>query len=304
MILPVKVSVTEEGTRLGRWLMRHYGDANMIAVRKMCRSGEIRINSKRCTPDNILIAGDVIRIPPMITNGRPGIEKKQIEHKITFSLEELEKLRKVIIHNDEDIVVFNKPAGLAVQGGGGIKKSLDKMAAALFPNDTVLLVHRLDKETSGIIVVAKNQIAAQKLAYDFQTKNVHKEYLALLAGNVSQKSGTITEQINGKGAVTEYSVIGELKDHLTFVRFLPQTGRKHQLRIHAAFALGTPIVGDDLYGSRSDIGGMKSFLSPGHLYLFAQKISFRHPRTNKILTIKANAPEWMRSVATLCEIEL
>ncbi|MDR3208699.1 MAG: RluA family pseudouridine synthase [Rickettsiales bacterium] len=298
MIAPIKVSATEDGTRLYRFLLRHYPGSNMILVRRLCRSGEIRVNSKRCGENATLKSGDLVRVPPVIQNRRTETARTG------FSLADLEKLRQRIIHDDEDVVVFDKPAGMAAQGGGGIRKPLDKMAAALFPNDTVLLVHRLDKETSGIIVVAKNHAAAQKLARDFQTKDVKKTYIALLAGGVRPKKGIIDEPVDGKKAVTRYDVLGELKDYLSFVRFSPETGRKHQLRVHSAGALGAPIVGDDVYGSRRLDGKLKTVLSPNRLHLFASKITFRHPKTGKLLTISAAVPEWLRSVADLCDVRL
>jgi 23S rRNA pseudouridine955/2504/2580 synthase len=271
-------------------------------TRKLCRSGEIRINSKRCSGTDVLKAGDLIRIPPIVAN-KQSVPQRKTEA-LGFSLQDLEKLRQSIIHHDEDIVVFNKPAGLASQGGNGIKKSLDKMAQALLPNDTVLLVHRLDRETSGVIVLALNQMAAQKLSKAFQTKEVRKEYIAALSGKVSPKQGEIAEPVDGKKAITVYKVLGELKNTLTFVRFFPMTGRKHQLRRHSAHSLGAPIVGDELYGGRSFDGKLKTLISTKHLYLFASKITFRHPRTEKPLTISATMPEWMRQVADLCEIEI
>ena len=302
---PVKVSATEDGIRLHRYFGRHYPTTNLLLVRKLCRSGEIRINSKRCREGDILKAGDLVRVPPFAQN-RPEA-KTPGDAEDGFSMSDLEKLRQCIIHDDNDIVVFDKPAGLAVQGGSGIKKSLDKMAAALFPLDTVLLVHRLDKETSGIMVVAKNQIAAQKLAKAFQTKEVAKEYVAVLSGGVKGGGGgggEIDSPVDEKKAVTKYEVLGGLKNNLTFVRFRPETGRKHQLRVHSKEALGAPIIGDDLYGGRKFDGKLKAILSPSHLYLVANKITFRHPRTGKLLTIKVAVPEWMRQVAELCEIEL
>jgi len=302
MIAPIKISPTEDGIRLHRWLGRHYPNASMIMARKLCRSGEIRINSKRCGESDVLKAGDLVRIPPIVANKQSLPQKRAASP--DFSLQDLEKLRQCIIHHDEDIVVFDKPAGLASQGGNGVKKSLDKMAAALLPNDTVLLVHRLDRETSGIMVVALSQIAAQKLSKAFQRQEVEKEYIAALSGKVSPKSGEITEPIDGKKAITGYKVLGELKNTLTFVRFSPKTGRKHQLRRHAAHQLGAPIVGDDLYGGRSFDGKLKTLMSTKNLYLFASKITFRHPRTEKLLTIGAAMPEWMRQVADLCEIEI
>jgi 23S rRNA pseudouridine955/2504/2580 synthase len=298
MIAPVKISPTEDGTRLSRWMTRHYPNIGTILVRRLCRSGEVRINSKRCDGGAILKSGDMVRVPPAIHNRGPEPAKAG------FTLADLERLRRRIIHNDDDVVVFDKPAGLAAQGGGAIRKSLDKMAEALFPNDTALLVHRLDKETSGVIVVAKSHAAARKLAQAFQTKDVQKTYVALLAGGVHPKKGIIDDPVGGKTAVTRYDVLGELRDHLSFVRFSPETGRKHQLRVHSANVLGAPIVGDDLYGSKSLDWKLKTILSPNRLYLFASRITFRHPRTGKLLTINAAVPEWMKSVADLCDVEI
>ncbi|MDR2268695.1 MAG: RluA family pseudouridine synthase [Rickettsiales bacterium] len=300
MIQPIKVSATEDGIRLHRFLSRHYPSANMILTRRLCRGGEIRINSKRCIENDILKSGDLIRVPPGMSAGKIRPQKMKPAN---FSMSDLEKLRQCIVHDDDDIVVFNKPAGLAVQGGGAIKKSLDKMAAALFPNYTILLVHRLDKETSGLIVVAKNQAAAQKMAAGFQLKDIRKTYIAVLSGGVSPNKGVIDEPIDGKKAITEYKVLGGLKNALTFVCFTPLTGRKHQLRRHAAFALKAPIVGDDLYGSRREDGKLGAILSRTHLHLFASRVTFKHPRTGKDLTINAAMPKWMKLVAELCEIE-
>ena len=310
MSAPVKVSATEDGIRLHRYFGRHYPNANMMLVRRLCRSGEIRINSKRCGEGDILKAGDLVRVPPIVqTSESNPCHSREGGNRIPtpdfgFSMTDLEKLRNCIIHNDDDIVAFNKPAGLAAQGGNGVKKSIDKMAAAMFPNDTVLLVHRLDRETSGVMIVAKTQVAAQKLSREFQTKEISKEYIAVLAGGVKGQKGEIDMVVDGKKAVTDYEVLGGLKNTLTFVRFRPLTGRKHQLRVHAANGLGSPIVGDDLYGGRAFDGKLKTILSPGHLYLFASKITFRHPANGKLLTIAAVMPEWMKQVAELCEIDI
>ena len=307
-IVPIKVSLTEDGIKLSRFLPRRFPGANMVLVRRLCRSGEIRVNSKRCEPGAVLRAGDLVRVPPAIANAAE-IRTAPAEP-AKFSLEDLEKLRQTIIHDDADIVVFNKPAGLAVQGGavahcgGSIKKSLDKMAAALFPNDTISLVHRLDMETSGAIVVAKSHAAATTLARDFQSREVKKEYVAALSGGVKPKTGLINEPIDDKKAITRYEVLGGLKNALSFVRFFPETGRKHQLRKHSAFALNAPIVGDELYGSRKIDAKLAQIIAPGKLHLVARRISFFHPRTGKSLTISAAVPEWMKGPADLCGIEL
>ena len=315
----ITISEAESGTRLLRWFVRNYPGMLQRDFYKLCRGGQIRINSSRCKGMEILNAGDIVRLPPTLQSYK--IVKKT-ENGANYSLADLESLRKCIIHNDADIVVFNKPAGLAVQGGTGIKKSIDKMAAALFPYDKISLVHRIDRETSGLLVVAKNQKAAQDLASQFQNKTAHKEYLALLQGSLSQKSGIIENyvakgqvfedakkippSVSAQRAITEYKVLGEAAGMLTWVLFSPKTGRTHQLRLHSAFSLHAPIIGDDLYGDRSnkldDILG--SFLTTQKLFLFAYRITFRHPGTGKMITLNAEVPDFMQSVIKFLEFKL
>ena len=315
----ITISDAESGTRLLRWFVRHYPGMLQRDFYKLCRGGQIRVNSSRCKGMEVLNAGDIVRLPPTLQSYK--IVKKT-ENGENYSLVDLENLRKCIIHNDADIVVFNKPAGLAVQGGTGIKKSIDKMAVALFPYDKISLVHRIDRETSGLLVVAKNQKAAQDLASQFQNKTAHKEYLALLQGTLSQKSGVIDnyvakgqvfeefkdvpESVAAQRAVTEYEVLGEAAGVLTWVLFSPRTGRTHQLRLHSAFSLHAPIIGDDLYGDRKnkldDILG--SFLTTQKLFLFAYRITFRHPGTGKMITLRADIPDFMQSVVKFLEFKL
>jgi len=315
----ITISEVESGTRLLRWFLRHYPGMLQRDFYKLCRGGQIRINSSRCKGTEILHSGDIVRIPPTLGSYKK-VEKNETGEK--YLLSDLEDLRKCIIYNDADMVVFNKPAGLAVQGGTGIKKSVDKMAAALFPYDKISLVHRIDKETSGLLVVAKNQKAAQNLSTQFQSKVAHKEYLALLQGTFSQKSGIIDNYV-AKGhvfddsskipdgvsvqrAITEYKVLGEAAGLLTWVLFSPKTGRTHQLRLHSAFTLKAPIVGDDLYGSRRNglDGVFGSVLNTQKLFLFAYKIILRHPDTNQEITLRAEVPDFMQSVIKFLELKM
>lgn len=318
----VDVSKVEDGTRLLRWFLRHFPSMPQREFYKLCRGGQIRVNSKRVRGTEVLGTGDVIRIPPTIM-AYAEVRAKKTETGEKFSLADLEMLRKCIIHNDEDIVVFNKPAGLAVQGGTGIRKSVDKMAAALFPYDKIALVHRLDKETSGLLVVAKNQRAAQNLANQFQAKTAHKEYLALLNGDVNPRRGVIDNYMlkgqvfdvpnrlnEGAGprpqrAITEYSVLGSAAGHLSWVQFSPKTGRTHQLRLHSAFSLRAPIVGDGLYGGRQVANGpLAAMLETNNLFLFAYKLTFQHPRTGRMMTLRAVVPDFMVPVMRFLEFKL
>lgn len=316
----VTISETESGTRLLRWFLRHYPGMLQCDFYKLCRGGQIRINSSRCKGTEILKSGDMVRVPPTLQSFQKVSKKKETGER--FSLVDLEHLRQCIIHNDSDIVVFNKPAGLAVQGGTGIKKSVDKMAAALFPYDKISLVHRIDRETSGLLVVAKNQKTAQDLSAQFQSKSAHKEYLALLSGNIAQKSGIIEnyvakgqvfddfskipDNIVAQRAVTEYKVLGEASGLLSWVLFSPKTGRTHQLRLHSAFSLHAPIVGDDLYGDRKNNqdGVFASVLNTQKLFLFAYKITFRHPGTGKEITLRAELPDFMQVVVKFFEFKM
>ncbi len=318
----ITISKIEDGTRLLRWFLRQFPSMPQREFYKLCRGGQIRVNSKRVKGQEILRTGDAVRVPPTLaTYANTGPKKTESgEH---FSLSDLEELRKCIIHDDQDVVVFNKPAGLAVQGGTGIRKSVDKMAAALFPYDKIALVHRLDRETSGILVVAKNQRAAQNLAAQFQNKTAHKEYLALLNGDVKPAHGVIDNFMlkgqvfdspvrlnNGTGprpqrAVTEYSVLSNALGCVSWVRFSPKTGRTHQLRLHSAFSLNAPIVGDGLYGGRHVVdGALGSVLKTNNLFLFAYKLTFQHPRTGRMLTLRATVPDFMAVVMKFLEFKL
>ncbi len=318
----VTVSKIEEGTRLLRWFLRRYPSMPQREFYKLCRGGQIRVNSSRARGQEILSSGDVVRVPPTL-NSYAIVPVKKTESGSRFSLADLEYLRQCIIHNDEDIVVFNKPAGLAVQGGTGIRKSIDKMAAALFPYDKISLVHRLDRETSGVLVVAKNQKAAQVLSNEFQTKAAHKEYLALLNGDVKPSHGVIDNYMvkgqvfedpvrlnNGTGqrpqrAITEYQVLSQAGGHLSWVLFSPKTGRTHQLRVHSALCLHAPIVGDILYGADKKLdGALRSLLETNNLFLLAYKLTFRHPSSGKTLVMRAPIPDFMQPVIKFLEFKL
>lgn len=318
----VEISKTDDGTRLLRWFLRKFPAMPQREFYKLCRGGQIRVNSSRARGQEILRAGDVVRVPPTLAS-YAVMPNKKTESGARFSLTDLEELRRCIIHDDEDIVIFNKPAGLAVQGGTGIRKSVDKMAAALFPYDKISLVHRLDRETSGVLVVAKNQNAAQVLSNEFQNKTAHKEYLALLNGDVRPPHGVIDNYMtrgqvfdsparidNGTGqrpqrAITEYRVLSSAGGHLSWVLFSPKTGRTHQLRVHSALSLHAPIVGDDLYGVDKKLdGALRSLLVTNNLFLLAYRLTFQHPGTGKNMTVRAPIPDFMQPVIKFLEFKL
>ncbi len=317
----ITVPQTEDGVRLLRWFLRNFPSMPQREFYRLCRGGQIRVNSRRVHGQEFLRAGDAVRVPPTIAGY--AVRTKKTESGDNFTLSDLEELRKCIIHSDDDIVVFNKPAGLAVQGGSGIRKSVDKMAAALFPYDKISLVHRLDRETSGLLVVAKNLHAAQNLATAFQAKTAHKEYLALLNGDVKPPRGTIDDYMtrgqvfdtparvnNGTGqrpqrAITEYQVLATAGEHLSWVMFSPKTGRTHQLRVHSALVLNAPIVGDALYGAgRGAPDALGGVMATNNLFLFAYQLTFQHPTTGRIMTFRATPPAFMTQVMEFFEFQL
>ena len=173
-----------------------------------------------------------------------------------------------------------------------------------------------------LLIVAKNQRAAQFLSRAFQNKTAHKEYLALLNGDVKDSSGVIDNYLlkgrvfdspmreNGTGArpshaVTEYRALARAAGMLTWILFMPKTGRTHQLRMHSAFCLNAPIVGDDLYGRTRDMDpALHSVLTTNNLFLFAYKITFQHPSTGRMVTFKAPIPAFMKPVMDLLELQL
>ena len=317
----ITVPQTEDGVRLLRWFLRNFPSMPQREFYRLCRGGQIRVNSRRVHGQEFLRAGDAVRVPPTIAGY--AVRAKKTESGDNFTISDLEELRKCIIHSDDDIVVFNKPAGLAVQGGSGIRKSVDKMAAALFPYDKISLVHRLDRETSGLLVVARNLHAAQNLATAFQAKTAHKEYLALLNGDVKPPRGTIDDYMtrgqvfdtparvnNGTGqrpqrAITEYQVLATAGEHLSWVMFSPKTGRTHQLRVHSALVLNAPIVGDALYGAgRSAPDALGGVMATNNLFLFAYQLTFQHPTTGRIMTFRATPPAFMTQVMEFFEFQL
>ncbi len=317
---PLSVSSAEAGTRLNRFMKHHFPTLTNQIFFKICRSGELRVNSKRVKGNEVLNDNDIIRIPPMLNYLPEEIVKTEDGSK--FSQKDLDELKKSIVYEDKDVVVFNKPAGLATQGGTGIKKSLDKMASALFPNDNVSLVHRLDRETSGLILCAKNTKSAQVLAKSFLEKETEKEYLALLNGDVKPKEGIIKvfitkgnvfkdkksaedfEKKSGekpKISITDYSVLESIPNLLSFVLFKLETGRTHQLRLHSAYVLNAPIIGDSIYGEKDIPEKLKEIIKTKNLFLLSYKLTFKQPKSGKTITIKAPIPEFMKKALSYLE---
>lgn len=288
-MLEFKVESDDEGIRLDRWVKKYYPIQHSL-LQKLLRQGKVRVDKKKCEANLRLTEGQTITIPQ--------IEQLETEQVSGFrpsdrNIQEAQKfLKNCILFEDDDLLVVNKPAGLAVQGGTNTREHIDGYMRILFPENPPKLVHRLDKDTSGILLLAKTSLKAQSLSKDFKNHNIQKTYLAILRGVPNPSEGIITaplskemlkgfekvmvDEENGLFAKTEYEVLDYLFKQMALVKLMPFTGRTHQLRAHMEH-LGTPILGDKKYGE---------WTPDRHpLHLHAWKIEFMHK--NKKVSFEA-----------------
>jgi 23S rRNA pseudouridine955/2504/2580 synthase len=292
----------EADLRLDRWFRRHFPSLQHGHLEKLLRTGQVRVDGKRAKANVRLVPGQTIRIPP-------GIEKEPSERSDRPAVRESDArfVQSLVIHRDDDVIAINKPPGLAVQGGTGTTRHLDGMLDALRfgAEERPRLVHRLDRDTSGVMLLARNARVAAQLSETFRGKSARKIYWALVAGvprpaqgkidlALAKEGGPAGERVaaddEGKRAITLYSVVDRLGDKAAWLALLPLTGRTHQLRVHCAEALGTPIVGDHKYGGdRADLPGQEI---GRRMHLHARTLVLPHP-AGGILAVTAPLPEHM-----------
>jgi 23S rRNA pseudouridine955/2504/2580 synthase len=257
----IPVAENEGDLRLDRWFRRHFPGLTHGRLEKLLRTGQIRVDGRRAKANNRLVAGQVVRVPPLedsAETARPRRPAPQIgEH-------DARDIRARVLYRDEDVMVIDKPAGLSVQGGPGIARHLDGLLDALRfgATERPRLVHRLDRDTSGVLVLARNARSAAWLGEAFRLRTARKLYWAITVGVPQPHGGRIeaalekrpgrhgermTVEEGGKHALTEYRVLDHAGRRAAWVKLLPHTGRTHQLRVHCA-AIGTPILGDGKYG--------------------------------------------------------
>lgn len=285
-----QISSDEDGVRLDRWFKRHFPMLTHGRLEKLLRTGQVRVDGARAKANTRLETGQSVRVPPLgddIATQAPKAVKPVSEA-------DAEMIRGCVLYKDKSVIVLNKPSGLAVQGGTSTHRHLDGMLDALkFDYDErPKLVHRLDRDTSGVIVLARTTRAAAALAREFQRKDARKIYWALVVGTPSPLKGTINlalvkkegpraERVtpaekgdeDSKNAVTHYSVVTSISTKFAWVAFMPMTGRTHQIRAHAA-AIGCPIVGDGKYGTYDSHPGGEI---PRQLHLHARSLDIAHP---------------------------
>ena len=270
----VKVKLADDGMRLNRWFLKYYPNLPLGRLQKLLRTKQIKVDGKRSETGLKLCAGQEIRIPPM-DDALETTEKRAV------SVRDEAFVLSLVIYKDENIIVLNKPAGLAVQGGTNTLRHIDAMLPALKfgREEAPKLVHRIDKETSGLLVLARDRKNAELLTKAFREHTLQKTYLALVRGCPQKLSGEIKAPLEkvgeksavvegGKKAVTLYRVLDNLGDKFALIEAKPLSGRTHQIRAHLEY-IGTPIVGDDKYfgTTRERVPSLKD-----KLYLHAYKI--------------------------------
>lgn len=299
------VAAEEADLRLDRWFKRHFPTLGHGRLQKLLRTGQVRVDGKRAQANARLSEGQTIRIPPFTVDDGERSKPAPSVHRP----QDADDLRAIILHEDEALMAINKPCGLAVQGGSKTKRHIDGMLTSIAPKgERYRLVHRLDRDTSGLLVVAKSASAAAKLSKAFQRHQVQKLYWALVAGLPPLEHGVIDRPLSkgasrtqpgfelvqadldgAQDAKTRYRTIARAGKIAAWLALQPLSGRTHQLRVHCTL-MDCPILGDPKYGgARAKPEG-----APGALMLHARELDLPHPDGGR-LTLTAPLPDTMRA---------
>jgi len=305
----IAVAEDEHGLRLDRWFKIHFPDLTYGHLQKLLRSGQVRVTSKRARSNTRLEAGQQIRVPRSVRE--PAGVKPSLKPPPGLSKADRTFIERLILFEDDYVLVLNKPCGLAVQGGTGTKRHLDGLLEGMSDRfgGRPRLVHRLDRDTSGVLLIAKTREAAARLGRTFQTRSAAKTYWALVKGVPRPPQGKVEaalvkasgpdgdhirkaqpgEQDRAMHAATHFSVIEKVANKVAWMSLKPVTGRQHQLRAHMSL-LGHPIVGDGKYEGHLNLG--EDDIEPV-LHLHARRLVVPHPYYKTSIDVTAPLPEHM-----------
>jgi len=310
------VGADDDGIRLDRWFKRHLPDASFNLVSRWARTGQLRVDGARATPGDRLSAGQVLRVPPAEAP-KPDAPARPKRERTPLTDDQIDFARSLVIHSDPGAIVINKPPGLATQGGTKTTEHVDALLDALQyeAEGRPKLVHRLDKDTSGALLIARSARAAAYFAKSFSGRTARKVYWALVTGvpdiadglidlPIAKQPGTGGEKMHvseheGQPSRSRYKVIERAGNRAAWVELQPLTGRTHQLRVHMA-AIGHPIVGDGKYG------GADAFLTGGvsrKMHLHARRIRIDHPDGGRV-DVTAELPEHFADSMTTLGFDL
>ncbi|GAJ29170.1 RluA family pseudouridine synthase [Acidomonas methanolica] len=299
------VSEDEADLRLDRWFRRHFPDLTQGALQKLCRTGQVRVDGGRVAGASRLAPGQTIRVPPLPQPSVPAASEAPAPLDPLLAKE----IERMVIYRDEKIIVLDKPSGLPTQGGPGITKHVDMMLDGLRDGraDRPRLVHRIDRDTSGLLLVARTPGVAAKLAAAFRGRDVKKTYWAVVVGRPMPGEGVIDQPLArlgaGNGALviaasrddedaasarTEYVTVDAAGRKMAWLALSPLTGRTHQLRVHCE-TIGTPILGDPRYGGKA--AHPEGFAD--RLHLHARALDLPHPDGGRLI-VAAGLPPHMR----------
>ncbi len=296
----ITVQQSDAELRLDRWFKQYFPSVTHAHLQKWLRTGQVRIDGRRVKANLRLEPGQIVRIPPGAD--QPGSEQVKPSDPISISEADREALLTSILYQDEDLIVLNKPPGLAVQGGSKTRHHLDAMLDHLrFDSDErPRLVHRLDKDTSGVLMLARSRTSSIYLTNLFRERSVQKTYWALVVGVPTSSAGIIdsalikgegkggekvrVDHLEGKPAETKFRIIDSVNETVSWLELEPKTGRTHQLRVHCA-SIDTPVLGDGKYGGANAY--LNEVPNTRKLHLHAQALVLVLPAGN---TLRVEAP--------------
>ena len=298
-VLTVQVTAAEDGVRLDRWFKRHWPQLNHVQINRLLRSGQIRVDGGRAKADTRLGMGAQVRVPPLPEAGAAQAREELSSRDIVFA-------HSLVIYEDADVLALNKPSGLAAQGGTKTTRHVDRLLSAWGEGmQRPRLVHRLDRDTSGVLILGKTPSAAAKLSGAFAKRRVEKTYWAIVAGVPKPGEGLIdlplakigigdrelvrpvdADDPRAEPAQSEYRTIARAGPTAAWLELSPLTGRTHQLRAHMT-AIGHPILGDPKYGDE-DSAALSGDLK---LQLHARRLSMPHPAGGRLEIEAPPSPE-------------